>query len=149
MPTPKAATPPKSAVQSKTKASTVGKCEVCSKLHLGRVHDVFMLSAEGSGCGSNGDSNARDDRQSGAAIPIHAEPGHATCDDRVPGACDHPDQGGEHGLDAEDDDFVIKNGRWIKAGVHQMISQAWEKHRRQQLAVSLDKNSLRYIFLAD
>ena len=47
-----------------------------------------------------------------------------------------------------EDDFHLRNVT-MKTGVKQMISQAWSKHRRQQLAVSLNKNQLREIFMSE
>ena len=50
---------------------------------------------------------------------------------------------------SSDDDFHIDSKQKIKPGIRQMISQAWHKHRRQQLAVSVSPKQLKQIMVAE
>ena len=57
-----------------------------------------------------------------------------------------------HGDDVDSTDELdvdVSSSQKIKPGIEQMISQAWEKHRRQQLAVSLGRHRLREVLMAD
>jgi hypothetical protein len=47
------------------------------------------------------------------------------------------------------DEIKLNADQKIKPGVRQIITQAWEKHRRQQLAVSLDRKQLCVIMMAE
>jgi hypothetical protein len=53
-------------------------------------------------------------------------------------------------VDSTDElDVGINASQKIKPGIKQMITQAWEKHRKQQLAVSLDRHRLHQLLMTD
>ena len=44
------------------------------------------------------------------------------------------------------DEFKLAAGTKVKPGIKQMISQAWERHRRDQLAVSANRHRIMEVF---
>jgi hypothetical protein len=53
-------------------------------------------------------------------------------------------------VSSEDElDVHVYGSQRIKSGLRQMIAQAWDKHRRQQLAISVDKRRFQEILMAD
>ena len=111
-----------------------------------------MVSAGSDGASELGGPDAEHDGFAGGAISGNVESSDAACDGDV-----SKPHGGASQRRAErradvtpngEDDFHLRNVT-MKTGVKQMISQAWSKHRRQQLAVSLNKNQLREIFMSE
>ena len=123
-----------------------------SELRVGRVHDICMVNGGSSRVAEHGDSPPDHDGRSRGTLSSNVEPSDAACDGYGPESNDLAGQCGSTGRDDVtpdgQDDFHLQKGK-MKSGVKQMISQAWSKHRRQQLAVSLDKNKLWEIFMAD
>ena len=141
-------------------------CELHEPAESTRASSTRRLSFP-SGASSNGTSSAADDGGSGLPLPRHAEASvedsgggtsplgsgwslsHAvgTSSRRLRGASH-----GSHGrglMDAKEvvkDDFKI-SGK-VKPGIRQMISQAWDQHRRDQLAISVGAAEVNEIFLA-
>ena len=50
---------------------------------------------------------------------------------------------------SDERDLRLPDHHRIKPGIRQMISQAWQQHRKQQLAVSLDRHGLSEILMAE
>lgn len=49
----------------------------------------------------------------------------------------------------ETNEFKLDGNVKLKQGLKQMISQAWQKHRREQLLTSNGKRSIRDVLIAD
>lgn len=92
------------------------------------------------------------DGRSRSEVPGDDGSGHA-CDSTWPGPKSRRSNFGSGGLDAGrlnvlnvDDDLKV-SGK-LKPGVKQLISQAWEKHRRDQKAISCSAREINQIFEA-
>lgn len=48
-----------------------------------------------------------------------------------------------------EEDLKLHDGIKVKPGVRQMISQAWDRHRRDQVAVSVNKHQVKEILIAE
>ena len=106
----------------------------------------------GSSDGGEDESHAP---RAGSQVSGHAEPGDGPCDERRTSSQRRlergPDRRGNvnHSDDVDSTDELdvgINASQKIKPGIKQMITQAWERHRKQQLAVSLDRHRLHQIF---
>lgn len=105
------------------------------------VHEVFMVAGGGLGGGPHGAGRKQNDGHDGgtrAKVSVDDASGDDSRDGNAAtcgAAC-----GGHHGGGRDDglnSGFRLANAKSIKKGVRMMITQAWEKHRRDQKAVSI------------
>ena len=131
-------------------------CPTCSSRNL--VHTVFMVQHERSRGSSDGGEDESLAPRAGSQISGHAESGDGPRDERWTSSQRRlergPDRRGNvnHSDDVDSTDELdvgINASQEIKPGIKQMITQAWEKHRKQQLAVSLDRHRLHQLLMTD
>ena len=104
-------------------------------------HEVFMVASGGRSGWSGVDDGSQDDGRdgrAGRALPVNAESGDDPHDEHAESSS--ASRGGYHGGRRDNgmnSEFRLANAKPIKRGVRMMITQAWEKHRREQKAVSV------------
>ena len=131
-------------------------CKTCSSREP--VYSIFMVQHERHRGSSDGGEDESHAPRAGSQVSGHAEPGDGPCDERWTSSQRRlerrPDRRGHvnHSDDVDSTDELdvgINASQKVKPGIKQMITQAWEKHRKQQLAVSLDRHRLRQLLMTD
>ena len=118
----------------------------------GRIHDVLVSSSIRSVKWSDNGGRAAVDEPARSSLPGHVESSVAAHDDtdRESVAASSTDgrsdsRSGGRRSDVNDE-FRLREGAKLKKGVRQMITQAWDRHRRDQLAVSAGAREINDVF---
>ena len=126
-----------------------------------RIHFVNMVSSGPDRFATAGRAHESDDGPTGSEVSNNDESGHAAHGEHAecPSVridADPRDVQSEfrpalrsNGPTVNLDEIKLNADQKIKPGVRQVITQAWEKHRRQQLAVSLDRKQLCEIMMVE
>ena len=120
----------------------------------GRIHDVLVSSSFRSDKRGVNGRGAAVDGSAGSSLSRNVEPGVAAHDDTdresiaassADGRSDRHSGGRRPDVS---ESYRLLDGAKVKNGLKQMISQAWDRHRRDQLAVSVSAKQINDVFLS-